>query len=56
MGIGELLKEKRAEILHIAAQHGASNVRIFGSVVRGDARPDSDVDYKMWNWSHLAVY
>ncbi|MBZ5515205.1 MAG: nucleotidyltransferase family protein [Acidobacteriia bacterium] len=45
MGIEELLKSKREEILRIAAQHGAYNVRVFGSVARGDARPDSDVDF-----------
>jgi predicted nucleotidyltransferase len=45
MGIEELLKSKREEILQIAARHGAHNVRVFGSVARGDARPDSDVDF-----------
>jgi hypothetical protein len=45
MTIYELLKAKREEILSIAAQHGASNVRIFGSVARGEAREDSDVDF-----------
>jgi predicted nucleotidyltransferase len=45
MGIDALLKEKREEILRIAARHGAHNVRVFGSVARGDARPDSDVDF-----------
>ncbi|MCA1992406.1 MAG: nucleotidyltransferase family protein [Coleofasciculus sp. S288] len=45
MSIRELLKEKREEILRLAAKHGASNVRIFGSVARGEARPDSDVDF-----------
>ena len=44
MGIDELLKDRREDILRIAAQHGARNVRVFGSVARGDARPDSDVD------------
>ena len=44
MGIDELLKVKREEILRIAAQHGARNVRIFGSVARGEAKLDSDVD------------
>jgi uncharacterized protein len=28
----------------IAAKHGASNVRLFGSVIRGDEHPDSDID------------
>ena len=36
---------KKKEILNIAAKHGARNIRIFGSVVRGEARPDSDVDF-----------
>jgi len=45
MGIEELLKAKRAEILRIAAQHGARNVRVFGSVARGEAGAESDVDF-----------
>jgi hypothetical protein len=40
----ELLKEKRKEILHIAAQHGAYNVRLFGSVARGEETEESDID------------
>jgi len=44
MGIEELLKDRREDILRITAQHGAHNVRVFGSVARGEARPDSDVD------------
>jgi len=45
MGIEKLLKSKREEILRVAAKHGARNVRIFGSIVRGEAGPDSDVDF-----------
>ena len=45
MNLGALLKEKREDILRIAAEHGARNVRVFGSVVRGEARPNSDVDF-----------
>jgi predicted nucleotidyltransferase len=41
----QLLQASREEILRIAARHGARNVRVFGSVARGDARPDSDVDF-----------
>jgi uncharacterized protein len=44
MDIQQLLKDKREDILRIAASHGAHNVRIFGSVARGDARQDSDLD------------
>ena len=44
MKIEELLKSKRQEILAIAARHGAHNVRVFGSVARGEAKHDSDVD------------
>ncbi len=41
----QLLNEKRDDIRRIAARHGAHNVRIFGSVVRGEAGPDSDIDF-----------
>jgi hypothetical protein len=44
MGIDELLRHRKREILRIAALHGASNVRVFGSVARGEAGPESDVD------------
>ncbi len=40
-----LLQSRRNDILSIAARHGARNVRVFGSVARGEARPDSDVDF-----------
>jgi predicted nucleotidyltransferase len=36
---------RRDEILRIAARHGAHDVRVFGSVVRGEAGKDSDVDF-----------
>jgi predicted nucleotidyltransferase len=36
---------RRDEILRIAARHGAHDVRVFGSVVRGEAAADSDVDF-----------
>jgi len=42
--IERLVHEKREEIGRIAAKHGARNVRVFGSVARGEARPDSDID------------
>lgn len=39
------LRAKREEILRIAARHGARNVRVFGSVARGEAGPQSDIDF-----------
>jgi predicted nucleotidyltransferase len=42
--VKERLNDKRAEVLSTAARHGAHNVRMIGSVARGDARPDSDLD------------
>lgn len=41
----QLLSAKREEILHIARIHGARNVRVFGSVARGDADEASDIDF-----------
>lgn len=35
----------REDILRLATQHGASNVRIFGSVARGEDRDESDIDF-----------
>jgi predicted nucleotidyltransferase len=43
--IETLLHSKREDILRVAAWHGASNVRVFGSVARGEADEDSDVDF-----------
>lgn len=45
MDTQQKIYEKRDEILEIAARHGARNVRVFGSVARGEAGPDSDVDF-----------
>lgn len=44
MDVKELLRQHRSEILRVAKAHGARQVRVFGSIARGDARPDSDVD------------
>lgn len=40
----DTLRTRREEILHCAERYGASNVRVFGSVARGDQGPESDVD------------
>jgi predicted nucleotidyltransferase len=39
-----LIARLRSRIVEVAAAHGASNVRLFGSTARGDDRPDSDID------------
>lgn len=44
MTISRMMDEKRAMVLDLAAKHGARNVRVFGSVARGEAGPQSDVD------------
>ncbi len=40
----EQLRAGRDEILALAEQHGAQNVRVFGSVACGEEGPESDVD------------
>lgn len=44
MGLLEHLRQRRREILEIAARHGARNVRVFGSAARGSEGASSDVD------------
>lgn len=45
MDIQTTIQDKRGDILRLAALHGVADVRLFGSVARGDARSDSDVDF-----------
>lgn len=45
MNLEERLKTERAQILDLAAQYGAYNVRVFGSVARGEADSTSDIDF-----------
>ena len=44
MTLQELVNSNRSDILRLAAQHGAREVRIFGSLARGESGPDSDLD------------
>jgi len=46
----DTIREQREAIVRIAARHGATEVRLIGSVARGEARPDSDVDLLV-TWS-----
>jgi uncharacterized protein len=45
ISLEQLLREKCDDIKQIAARHGAYNIRVFGSVARGEARADSDLDF-----------
>ncbi len=45
MKLQTLLQKKRQEIIDIATKHGAYNVRVFGSVARGEETPNSDIDF-----------
>lgn len=40
-----LVRGKRREIMDLARLHGARRIRVFGSVARGEATPDSDIDF-----------
>lgn len=44
MGLRQLIEQKREDILRLANEHGAKNVRIFGSVARGEDQGASDLD------------
>jgi uncharacterized protein len=39
-----LVSARREQVMAVAARHHANRVRVFGSVTRGDDRPDSDID------------
>lgn len=41
----QFLQQRREEILAVAEKHGAKNVRVFGSVARGEADEESDIDF-----------
>lgn len=41
----EVLRDKQELIRQLATQHGAYNIRIFGSVARGDFNESSDIDF-----------
>ena len=44
MNNNHIVKSNRQEIIRIAAAHGASNIRLFGSFARDESRPGSDID------------
>jgi predicted nucleotidyltransferase len=42
--VGRQVRRHRRDLIAVAAAHGITNLRVFGSVARGEDRPDSDVD------------
>ena len=42
--VGRRVRRRRHDLIAAAAAHGVRNLRVFGSVARGEDRPDSDVD------------
>lgn len=44
MTVRQKVQERREDILRLGDKYGATNIRIFGSVARGEERPDSDID------------
>ena len=61
-GIDEILQGKREQVLSIAKAHKAYNVRIFGSVARGEATNESDIDFLVvfeegyTLWDHVGLW
>jgi hypothetical protein len=57
LGIAEVLADHREEILRLAEKHGAYNVRVFGSVVRGEATETSDGDFLVvWDYQRISSW
>ena len=56
----EQLRSKREEIYAIASKYSVSNIRVFGSVARGEERDDSDVDFLSRNfitfWWNISTF
>jgi len=51
------LRSRRDEIVAVAQQYGASNIRVFGSIARGDATVESDIDLLVdQDWSQLSAW
>lgn len=45
MSIADELRQRRDQILRVAASHGAGNISVFGSVARGEETSESDIDF-----------
>jgi predicted nucleotidyltransferase len=56
MSPSDLLEQNRDEILRLAARYGATDVRVFGSVARGEAHEESDVDFLVRMESSRSIF
>jgi predicted nucleotidyltransferase len=57
LGIEDLIGDRRDEVLRLADKHGAFHVRVFGSVARGEAGPDSDIDFLVeWDMTRISSW
>jgi predicted nucleotidyltransferase len=56
MGIQEIISARRADVLAAAKRHGVTSIKVFGSVARGDARDDSDVDFLVEVGPHHSAF
>lgn len=45
MNLRDMIETRREEIIKVAVKHGARNIRLFGSVARGEADEKSDIDF-----------
>lgn len=61
LGIEDVIGAKREDVLRLAQRHGAYNVRVFGSVARGEATANSDIDFLVafkpdsTLWDHIGL-
>jgi len=57
LGIDDVIGDKRQAVLELAEKHGARNIRVFGSVARGEAGPDSDIDLLVeWDMARISAW
>ena len=57
LGIEDLIGGKRQAVLNLAEKHGARNIRVFGSVARGEAGPESDIDLLVeWDMARISAW
>ena len=56
LGINELIGDKREDIIRLAEKYGATNIRVFGSVARGEATLESDVDFLVTVKERVSVF